>query len=498
MKLPDPEAQTRMREQDPGFQAVGSVELKKAKTGLAGILSWRKKPSNEENGALADHGELPPGAPDAAPPGATPGEEGFVDGFQSSVWDQIDDLSDPGAADRASGVELSNMEATHSSGAALGQAGVDQPLNDSVAAHHVASKHDAAVQSVADQITPNDRAYSSSDSIPIDRNTILVGAPPLLVFSMVPAVIHAVPKEKKGLAGTLSYGLKAPKVAQRQRDRIRVLSSQLSKLKKKEQEVVVALGRAARVHNLAPSDDVGGGVDEQPSDQAGDQSGEQLSAEENRLLELGQQIQNMAGHIEIAERTLDQGEQQLAQLRQREQELRTPPQPGLSEAEATQRVKEYEEVKAARAKAEQDLDRIQEKVAASKAPMQRLKDEIDQLRGSIQNSNQRKMQSRAKAAKEASAKPGGGPSNQDAVLGQSLLQDSNAPAMLRQLVVSVDTNRRRVRRWEEALSKQQAELSEFDESRARIGFWMLMGAILGGLVFILGSGEIVRRVLLSM
>lgn len=493
MKLPDLRAQAEIREQDPGFQAVGSVELKRAKTGLAGILSWRKKSSSQEIEASSSQEEPPTATPGATEPGKGPGDEGLLDGFQASVWDQIDDLSEPGAAGRASGVDLPNMEAPAQSIADARTPDTDRPMEQVVAAHHVASSHSATVQSVADQVVPNDRAYSS-DSIPVDRNTVLVGAPPLLVLPMLPEVIPAVPKENKGLFATLSYGLKAPKAAQRQRDRIRTLSSQLSKLKKKEQEVVNALGRAARVHKLAPAGEVGTDTAEQPSGQADGQ----LSTDENRLLELGQKHENMAGHLDIAKRTLAQVEQQLMELKQREQELRTPPQPGLSEAEAAQRVNEYEEVKAARNKAETDLERIQEKVAGARAPMHRIKEEINLLRESIQDSNKRKMQSRAKAAKGAAGKPGGGKSNQDEELGLSMLEAGGSLPVLRQLVVSVDTNRRRISRWDDALAHQQGELSEFDESRARIGFWMLMGAILGGLVLILGSGEIVRRLLLSL
>ena len=45
--------------------------------------------------------------------------------------------------------------------------------------------------------------------------------------------------------------------------------------------------------------------------------------------------------------------------------------------------------------------------------------------------------------------------------------------------------------------RQQAELDRFDERRARSGFWMLVGGLLGLLVLLAGGGEFIRRVFLS-
>jgi len=482
-KLPVERDPSEVEDQDSGFQAVGSVELKKAKTGLAGLMSWRKKPGQ------------------AAPPGAAPGQgpapangEGdeLVDGFQASMWDQISDMGDQSPAPAQEEIELdtaapvsevvtNNFDPPAESLPAMGEA---------VEAHHVVSGEAVPAQSIAAKVEPQDRAYTGGRVV-FDADTVLIGAPPLTVLSPVPEIIRAISKAPEGLIATLSYGMKAPRTAQRQRERVRTLSTQLSKLRKKEQEMVTALGRAAQVHGMSGS---GAGRESSSSEP---RSTDGLSAEETRLVELGHQHENMAAHVKIAQRTLSEGEQRLASLKQRELELRNPLPLGTPEAEVAQHLNEFERVKAERAKAEKELEKLQEKVAGARVPLQRLKEEIDQLRQGVQSANKQRMVSRAKAAR-AAAKAGEPAPTSEQELGQSLLDGGGASPALRQLVVSAEASRRRVARWEDALERQQAELNEFDERRARTGFWMLMGGLLGGLVFVLISGEIVRRLLLSL
>jgi hypothetical protein len=505
--------------EDSGFRSLGSIELKKAAAGLAGLLGLRGKAKAKGAGDPDASGESEPAAPPPPPPPEqSPELDGLLEGFQSSLHDQMSSTQAASPVlDDEEPLEL-DLPQTPASKTKSPRGGAKQVLPSlptwTPVPAAAASPQPAREPAPAPARAPAAPARPPAGPARADPEVVLVGAPPLLPPLPIPEVVRAISSGPTGFVGTMLYGVKAPRVAQRQRDVVNSTSAHLSKLKKKEHELVVALGHAARVHALVP-DDVGngGGAASAPvAPPARPESGDpdlgaatgDMSVDEQRLIELGHQHENLNVQLGIAQRALADGENRLDGMRQREAELRSPPRDDMPDAEVAQRVKDYETVKVQRVKAERELEVLQEKVTQAKAPLRRLKDEIELLRQQIQNTNKRRMESEArkKGAPRPSSAPeilesGSSPTARDEDVGRQLLVGGHAAA-LRQLVVSTEVCRRRIAKWEGVLREQQSELERYDEPQARKGFFMFIGSIIGVFIVLLGAGEIIRRILLAM
>jgi hypothetical protein len=502
--------------EDSGFRSLGSVALKKAGTGLAGLLGLRGKAKARSAGDAESSGESEPA--DAAPAGESPEHDDLIEGFQSTLLDQLPSSPDVDLAP-ADGAPLELDLSPAPVGKAKPVVSAAKRALPSLPTPTPAPAPGAPPQAAREPAparVPAAPARAPATPVRVDSEAVIIGAPPLPPSQAVPEVVRAIPAGPIGVVGTMIYGMKAPRVAQRQRDVVNAASAYLSKLKKKEHELIVALGKAARLHDLVPDDVAGNGIggnlgaddgaarpelDEDGGLEAGGQKGE-MSTDELRLIELGHQHENLKVQLGIAQRALADGEDRLDQMRQRETELRSPPRDDMPDAEVAQRVKEYEAVKVQRVKAERELQVLQEKVTQAKAPLRRLKDEIDQLRVEIQSTNKRRMEAEARkrgqrpSASEI-ADAGSNPVARDEDLGRQLIVGSHDPA-LRQLVVSTEGCRRRIAKWEGVLREQQSELERYDEPQARKGFFMVVGSLIGVFIVLAGAGEIIRRILLAM
>jgi hypothetical protein len=485
--------------EDAGFRSLGAVELKKAGSGLAGLLGLRGKAAK---GRGADeNAPEPPEAP--REPGNRSSElDGLLEGFQSSMYDQIPSTTSAAQApDPDDAIELDLPESA------------PQPVPAAPPPRRaIASPPPAAHAQAREASSGPARGHAQAGAVARGgEGVVLIGAPPLLPPAPLPGVVRSISSGANGLVGTVAYGLRAPRVAQRQREVVGAASSQLTRLKKKEHELVVALGHAARVHEIVPSGGIGVAATPAraaPGDEDAPEPGRSatggMSTEEQRLIELGRQHENLTVQLGIAQRALDDGEQRLDRMRQREQELRSPPRQDLPDNEVAKRVKEYEVVKTQRVRAERELEVLQEKVTASKQPLRRLKDEIELLRQEIQNTNKRRMESEARKrgavpTPQRDAEAGGAsPAARDEELGRQLMIGMGHSPALRQLVVSTEACRRRIAKWEGVLKEQQVELDRYDEARARKGFILAIGSMVGVLVVLLGVGEIIRRILLAV
>lgn len=498
--------------EDSGFKSLGSIELKKAGTGLAGLLGLRGKAKARNGGAAEPSGEPPP----ADAKGPEP--DGLLEGFQSSMLEMPSTASIElaGGDDEPLELDLPPVPAAKAKPAisAAKRALPSLPTPAPVPAPGVPPLA-AREPTPAPARAPAAPARAPATPVRAETEALLIGAPPLLPPLPIPAVVPAIPAGPIGIVGTMLYGVKAPRVAQRQRDVVNSTTAHLNKLKKKEHELIVALGHAARIHDLVPDGVAGNGgggiaaaatparatLDDDSGLEAGGPKGE-MSDDEQRLIELGHQHENLSVQLGIAQRALADGEDRLDRMRQREAELRSPPREDMPDAEVAQRVKEYEAVKVQRVKAERELEVLQEKVTQAKAPLRRLKDEIDLLRSEIQTTNKRRMEAEARKKGQRPslaevAEASSDPAARDEDLGRQLLVGSHS-APLRQLVVSTEVCRRRIAKWEGVLREQQSELERYDEPQARKGFFLFVGSIIGVFIVLLGAGEIIRRILLAI
>lgn len=352
----------------------------------------------------------------------------------------------------------------------------------------------------------------------VDSGATLIGAPPVIQDLPEPKVIRAT-EVADGLKGTVSYGLKGPRLAQQQRENLKHLGVDLAKLKKRQQELLAALGKAARLHDLTPPEcqhlvDVSQDQEMSSLEQrlkaeevtqahhAADQAYQSRRAEgEAKLATLEKQHAGLVAKSEAIQSKLSATEQQIEQFRRREQELRAASAPGAAEAEAAQRVQEYEEIKAQRKIAEMEVESLGEQVQAAKRPIGRIREEISRVKEEIQAAQNRLTAAESQArVVEVSGQRREAMANRnlaevDEEIGRAILDGAGRVPALRQMLVSSEACRRQVAFWESMMADQQAELDRFDEPRARKGFWILFVSVVGVLTLLAMGGEVLRRLM---
>jgi len=349
------------------------------------------------------------------------------------------------------------------------------------------------------------------------RPEAIVGSPPLRVTPRLPNTLRS-PSASGGLFSMIRYGVTAPKLAQRQRDLVQALGTQVAKLKRDEQDILVALGRAARVHHLAPDscnelieatahqeerakkEHLRTFEKEEQKEAAELAYASSMDKGEGQLEGLESQRAGLLSRYEGAKKRLDDALANVEALSKREQVLRKPPGRRLSEEDVAKRVQEFEAVKAQRKIAEMDIDMLRDQVRAAERPMERIDTEISEVRHELEDAESR-LSSAEDVAKAAHVSV---ERRQETArhrlkelyeeVGRNVISSTYRPPELRQLVASVNDAERRVDQWDDVLREQQEELDQYDEKRARVGFWILIGAVFGGFVLLLSGGEIFRRI----
>ena len=357
-----------------------------------------------------------------------------------------------------------------------------------------------------------------SGELDINRTKRVVGSPPLRPIPRLPDLLRSLPTTG-GLISLLRYGFKAPKLAQRQRDLVQALGVQVAKVKRDEQDILVALGRAARVHGLAPqtcTELIDATVHQEQrakhehlrtSEKKEQKEAAEVAYESSRTKGEGQleglesQRAGLLSRYEGAKKRLDDAEENLESLRKREQVLRKPPGRRLSDEDVTERVQEFEAVKAQRKIGEMEIETLRDQVRAAERPMERIDSEISEVRNELQDAENRlsNAEGMVKAAEVSVER------RQESArrtlkelyeeVGRHVIGSTYRPGELRQLIASVNDAERRIDQWDEVLRDQQLELERFDEQRARMGFWILIGAVFGGIVLLFSGGEIFRRLI---
>jgi DNA repair exonuclease SbcCD ATPase subunit len=294
----------------------------------------------------------------------------------------------------------------------------------------------------------------------------------------------------------ISYGLKAPPVARVQKEVLQYVAGHLARLRRHEQDFTAALGRAARKHGLVPAgtEDLVSAVEREESragslHAAATAAGPDASGEAE-LAALKQNQAALMKRVAEAQEKVARGDARLNELKAREQALRQPPRPGLSEQEKAARVREYESVQAERKNTAADLAKLREQLGAAERPVREIEAEMARIRTQGRSSG---------PPGRASGRQGGASRaiiELDEEIGRAVLHHARSPALL-QLTGAVETCQSRIRELEQVQADQQAELALYSEGRARAGFWGLIGGALVLLLVLLLAGEGLRQLLLK-
>lgn len=309
----------------------------------------------------------------------------------------------------------------------------------------------------------------------------VVGAPPLPPELEIPEVIRSLPAGKGGLVSRIGYGLKAPALARHQKEVLGYMAAHLARLRKQEADFAAALGRAARKHGLAP-DEAQGLVTAADREESRSQGARPAPGSSPELARLEEKHDSMTSRVLEAHKRLAEAEARFEGLKAREGELKRPPGRGANEAVAAARVREYENVKAERQRAEVELQTYRGQATAAEAPLKSLEAEMARLGRGV----------------DAAAPATAATIQIDQDLGRAILKNGAPPAALRGIVQAVETCQARIKRWEQIHGEQQTELGHFDARKARSGFWMLALGTLGVLALLVAGGEAVRQIILAL
>jgi predicted nucleic acid-binding Zn-ribbon protein len=292
------------------------------------------------------------------------------------------------------------------------------------------------------------------------------------------------------------------------------ITNQLAKDKRTEQEVVAALGRAARMRQLTPPSchDLVAASAQTEQGVAADQEKSVQQAEEARQADAAFQAASLKGQAQLdsleqklataeaqaatTDQEVAQAEAKVAQLEAQEKEFSAAA--GSGGKDATEQIRLYEGAKAQRKIAEMELKGLRDRQRAGQRPLNRLRGDIERVRGEVTKAQQRldaaergaeaavlSQQRRTEMTRRNVAQF-------DEQIGRAVLALPKAPDSLKQLWASADVARRRVERGEDALRDQQGELDQYDSRRARIGLWLLVGVVLFSLAVLVAGGEIIR------
>lgn len=360
------------------------------------------------------------------------------------------------------------------------------------------------------------------EELRVDEKTVLIGSPPLPAPVNPPDAVRALPSQRSGVLGLFSYGFKAPRIVQQQKNVVSLIGTEIAKLKKKEQELLSAMGRAARIHDMTPDECaelVEASQEEEFSslehrlkadevEQAAQSADSAFKAKQAKskakLAALVKQKEGLEAKSAEAQGRLDAAESKLERLRQREAELRAAASGVGSEEEAAKRVKEYEAIKAQRKVIEMELETLHDQARGAKKPLGRIRDEIAIVQREVESAKHKlnAAENQVRAAKISGERRQEFTSRTvaeiDEEIGRTIISGAGRTPELRQLIVSAEVVQRRIAHWESVLAEQQGELDHFDERRAKVGFWALISVLIGILVVLLGGGEIVRRIFLNL
>ena len=477
------------------------LPLPRRPVSVARSLSARTEPPSGDHGAPPEQPEaidLPTWESEAEPVLADVDPEPLEDDeFQSEIVSSLTDQLESSVGDGSNDEPDDGLE--------VGVSSAEVPKTEFV---------ETVASDLADERIATERSTRTSRRGP----SHLIGAPPLRPRTALLDVIMS-PPVHSGFIGWMYYGVAAPQRAQRQRDVIQAIGTHLAKLKKQEQELVVAIGRAARIHGLAP-DGTGDLVQASQAQElqsrderlkAQRKAQEHVAAEreyktsvskgESQLAGLENKKAGLSARLEAVRSALAQAEQQVEQLARREQELRRPSKRGLSEEEVAHRVQEFEAIKAQRKIAEMDVETARDQVRAAERPVNRIEGEISVVQGELKGAEERltAAEDKARAAvvsgERRKAKAEVTVAGIDEEIGRHVIGSSDRPDALGQLLASFESAGRLVDQWDEVLHLQQAQLDQYDEKRARTGFLALTGFVLGVLFLLFVGGEMLRRLL---